>query len=82
MTSLLLAFALAAPSPAPAGDADADAAARQSRSEYSFDDDEVEGELPSTDHVAIQGHRGARFSSLVKGRANFIDKLHAQSLDI
>ncbi len=83
MNHLFLILALAAPAaPASSADVDADARARVSDSEYVFEDDDVDGELPQDDHVAIRGHGGARFPSMVQGRAHFLDRMHAQALDI
>jgi hypothetical protein len=70
----------AAPAAAPAPAAGAPAAASggvqyRQKTVYDFDDDTVEGDLVRPDGELVDSRRGAKHSSLIKIRENFIPEM-------
>jgi hypothetical protein len=70
-----------APAPAPAGAAAGAPAAGgtgvqyKAKTVYDFDDDTVEGDLVRPDGEMVDTRRGAKHSSLIKIRENFIPEM-------
>jgi hypothetical protein len=75
------AHAQTAPAPAPAGGAPAAGGAAgnsvqyKQKTVYDFDDDTVEGDMVRPDGEFVDSRRGAKHSSLIKIRENFIPEM-------
>ena len=69
--------ALAAPAAAPAAGAPAggNTVSYKAKTVYDFDDDTVEGDLVRPDGELVDTRRGAKHSSLIKIRENFIPEM-------
>jgi len=74
---ILSGIAIAAP-PAPAGGD----VQYKSKTVYDFDDDIVEGDLVRPDGEFVDSRKGAKHSSLIKIRENFIPELLKSAEDI
>jgi hypothetical protein len=69
--------AFAQAKPAPAGDVQ-----YKSKTVYDFDDDTVEGDLVRPDGEFVDTRKGAKHSSLIKIRENFIPEMIKSAEDI
>ena len=72
-------FALAQKGPAPAAGGDV---SYKQKTVYDFDDDVVEGDLVRPDGEFVDSRRGAKHSSLIKIRENFIPEMLKSAEDI
>ena len=70
-------FAQAKPAPAAGGDV-----TYKSKTVYDFDDDTVEGDLVRPDGEFVDTRKGAKHSSLIKIRENFIPEMIKSAEDI
>ena len=72
-------IAAAAP-PAPAGGGDS--VQYKQKTVYDFDDDTVEGDLVRPDGEFVDTRKGAKHSSLIKIRENFIPEMYTTALNL
>jgi hypothetical protein len=72
-------FAQAKPAAAPAAGGDVQ---YKSKTVYDFDDDVVEGDLVRPDGEFVDTRKGAKHSSLIKIRENFIPEMIKSAEDI